>query len=90
MTNKPIMWLLTLTLALVLGVCWQVSRIPSNVAAAQIRPRDDPPMTTVSWKSGGMTVSHSGSPNSGETPAQFSARFRAEVDALTVQFPQDP
>ena len=85
------MWLLALTLTLVLGVCWQVSQIPQQLRnAAQVRAKDDPPVTTVSWKSGGMTVTHSGSPNQGETAAQFATRFRAEVDALKVQFPQDP
>ena len=90
MRDKIIPPMLAATIILVLGVGWQVHQVSITMQrATDVRPKEDR-MTTVTWKSGGATVTHSGSPHEGESFADFVTRFRAEVDALKQQFPPDP
>jgi len=90
MPQKFLPWILALTVTLVLGVGWQVHSLGARIELAVNRQAKEPEMTTVAWKSGGSTVTHAGSPRADETFPQFVTRFRAEVDVLKAQFPEDP
>lgn len=84
------MSLLAITLMLVLGVGWQVSSLAGtvrNVADVRIKERQN--MTTATWVSGGITITHQDQPKEGETREEFIARFRADVLALKEAFPPD-
>lgn len=84
------MGLLAATLALVLGVGWQVSSLATTVRnVADVRVKERQNMTTATWVSGGITITHSDQPKEGETREEFVARFRADVEALKAAFPPD-
>lgn len=90
MNNKLLMGLLAVTLALVLGVAWQVSSLATTVRnVADVRVKERQNMTTASWVSGGITITHQDQPKEGETREEFVARFRADVAALKEAFPPD-
>jgi len=84
------MGLLAATLALVLGVAWQVSSLATTVRnVADVRIKEHKSMTTAEWMSGGIKITHTDQPKEGETREEFVARFRADVAALKEAFPPD-
>ena len=88
MSNKVTTLLLVVAIVLVLGIGFQVARVPPAVSSL-IRNRDDSPMDT-HWISGGETIYVSCHPRPDETPVVWAKRCREEYDALRAVFPKDP
>jgi len=89
MPNKITSLLLGLAIALVLGVCWQVSRIAPEIVALIRQRGDDVGTVNAEWTSGGVVIHFKSTREATETPTEFAERAAAEYAALRVAFPPD-
>ena len=89
MHQKIITFMLGLAIALVMGVCWQVTQVPASIAAL-IRMREDKVGTVkAEWKSGGVTIHFESTRMSNETAEEAANRAARELAAYRAAFPED-
>jgi hypothetical protein len=95
MSNRLTTWLLSLTLFLMVGVYWQMGLLRAtvkklgDVVFLQRPAKEGEVSATISWTSGGTPHTHTATRNSGESTADFRARFADEVDKQFVLYPPD-